>query len=83
MIKTVIREIKESLTLTILFVFRRAVGRNLILSDLKRWQQILVVDPDEPSSGRILIRIFRGWPEFRNLFYYRLKNDPITGHFLF
>ena len=83
MIKIAINELKTFLTQTILFLFRRAVNRDLIISDLRRWQQILADLPKAEPPEKILVTLIRRRPEYRNLFYYRLKKDPIADHFIF
>jgi serine O-acetyltransferase len=80
-IRIAIREFKTFLTQTILFLFRRAANRDLIISDLIIWQRYIDALPKTEPPEKILIRLFKGWPEYRNLFYFRLKGDPVSQPF--
>lgn len=83
MIKIASESFKLFLSQNILFLFRRAKNKDVIFSDLTRWQRFVYGIPDRGAPEKILVLLFRGWPEYRNLFYYRLKKDPITKHFIF
>ena len=82
-ISMLIRGVESLFEHNILFLFRRAAKKNIILQDLKRWQDILKPIPDQAPSKEVLLMLFRRWPEYRNLFYYRFKTDPLRNHFIY
>ena len=70
-------------TRNILFLFRNSRNKEIIIADLERWQKIIQLGRKESPKQRILIMLFQGWPEYRNLFYYRLANDPLKHHLIY
>ena len=70
-------------TQNILFLFRRAKEKSIIIQDLKRWQQILSHLPQNQTPESFLVTLFQTKPEFRNVFYFRLRKDPIRNHFIY
>ena len=77
------RGIKSFFEQNILFLFRRSAKKAIILQDLMRWQEILTPTLDQATPKEVLLMLFRQWPEYRNLFYYRLKTDPLRSHFIY
>ena len=75
--------IKQYFDQNILYLFRHAGDKGTILHDVERWNTILKVTIEEDDSERILLKLFNQWNEFRNLFYFRLRNDPVKNHFIY
>jgi len=67
----------------ILFLFRHAMVRDTIIKDLFRWNSILKLPFDKGEPNKVLLKLFHDWPEFRNLFYFRLRKEPVRNHFIF
>jgi serine O-acetyltransferase len=55
--------------------------RETILADVKRWGQVFGFEPDESHLWQFLW-LFAMYPEFRNLFYYRVKRAGRLFYFL-
>lgn len=59
--------------LPLIALFRKSQNRELIIADIKRWQ-------DEHGSAktgsatRQLVELLMFWPQFRNLYFYRLRS---------
>lgn len=63
-----------------LALFTMADRDGLSHSDVKRWNEILQPDQPQPSPVQGFLRLMTFYPEFRNLFYYRmgLKGKILT-----
>ena len=55
-----------------LFLYQTCSGRSIIDADLERWLGI-TGDEVANSKWRRLVHLLSRYPEFRNLFYYRIK----------
>ena len=55
-----------------LFLYKTCSGRNIIDADIERWLEI-TGNERANSRWRGLVRLLSKYPEFRNLFYYRIK----------
>ena len=69
---TIIEPLQVIWALTHLFLFRTSSDRNIIEADIERW---LEVTKEEITKARWRQLVYLLWkhPEFRNLFYYRIK----------
>ena len=68
---------------TVLFLYRHARDKTTIVKDLVRWHVFLNVPDGQFKPSETLLRLFNQYEEYRNLFYFRLRNDPITRHFVY
>jgi serine O-acetyltransferase len=57
-----------------LFLFGTCSGKNIIETDIERWLEI-TKDEVPKSRWRQLVHLLWKHPEFRNLFYYRIKKS--------
>ena len=57
-----------------IFLFYRSSEKAVIEKDLERWFQIKQLQPNYPTWKK-LVWILLWYPEFRNLFYFRIKKD--------
>ena len=62
----------------ILFLFRHVRDKDTIIKDLVRWKSILNLPIAEGQPIQLLAKLFKGWPEFRNLFYFLLDYSFIS-----
>jgi serine O-acetyltransferase len=67
----------------ILFLFRKAINKDCIIKDIRRWQNLIRHLPQNGSATQVLVSLFRQYPEFRNLFYFRLRKDPVKKHLIY
>ncbi len=67
----------------VLFLYRNAQNKNIITKDIYRWKSIIPLLPQDGSPEQILTALFRSYPEFRNLFYFRLVTDPLLRHIIY
>jgi serine O-acetyltransferase len=67
----------------ILFLFRKSNQKSIIIKDIRRWQKVLSWPRQDDTPAQILAALFQSIPEFRNLFYFRLRRDPIRNHIIY
>lgn len=75
--------LKLFLSNNILFLYRNSKSRSIIRQDICRWHDILTRLPRDTAASAILPSLFQIYPEFRNLFYFRLRKDPIKKHLIY
>lgn len=77
LLRKIIRSFHKLATMPHLLLFRTSQTQTVIAQDLARWMEI-VGDKTRPrvSPWDDLVWLLRFYPEFRNLFYYRL----VEGH---
>jgi serine O-acetyltransferase len=59
--------------LPLVLLYRRAEAKALLDADLAQWSRVREVSAS--SSEELLVQLLSRFPEFRNLFYYRLRHD--------
>lgn len=67
-------------------MFRKSNSKQTIIQDAERWISPYRLHerlPKNYSSPDLLFYLFNRYPEFRNLFYYRLKKDSARKHVFF
>ena len=77
------KSMRSQLTSNVLFLFRRAKAKNIIVDDILRWKDVLPWLPRDEPMEQIIVALFQYVPEFRNLFYFRLRKDPIRDHLIY
>jgi len=60
-----------------LYLFSKSQAHSIIERDIKRWADIYPLPGDMQSQPSEALRFLMfHWPEFRNVFYYRISRDP-------
>ncbi len=67
----------------IFFLFRHAQAKVDIIEDIRKWQRIIPSLPQSEIPQQVLFTLFNRLPEFRNLFFFRLKNDPVRKSLIY
>jgi len=66
-----------------LFLYRKTKFKDIINKDIERWYKCVDNVPESSDIKKIFVNLIERKAEFRNLFYYRLRNDPIRAHFVY
>lgn len=64
-------------------MFRNAENQSVIIGDIIRWKAVIKSLRHFDTPQEALVALFQRYPEFRNLFYFRLRRDPITEHMIY
>lgn len=74
-----IKRILALFYIPLLFLFWVSDQKNMILKDVEAWKAILKYDG---TIYKVLLNLLAGHPEFRTLFFHRLKQGNFLAHFL-
>lgn len=70
-------------SLPALFVFKYTGSRDIIIEDINRWAEVVLKDSNKMPQWKVFHFLLLNFPEFRNLFYYRvLKTNFIAGRII-
>lgn len=79
LLRVIFRSLHKLATVPHLLLLRTASTQSVIAKDLARWMKIVGEEADRAvSQWDHLLWLLRFYPEFRNLFYYRLEEGHAT-----
>jgi serine O-acetyltransferase len=67
----------------LLYLYRHAQQRDIIIKDIFRWMDIIGMDAKKQRPLDAFLSLFHKRRPFRSVFYYRLSEDPLRHHFAY